>query len=327
MVNQVVDNLLLKSLVTITSLESLIKGYLLGCRTENKTAKTISGYEMVLKNFLWYAQANHFPEIQKVTSVHIKYFLMYLTTEEHRWNSTSPSAKRTVTSSTVNTYFRRLRTFFGWLKREELITTNPFDTLKTPKTDDKVIQALTPSELDRLLKVCNGKSALDVRNRTILYVLLDTGLRINELTCLNLDDVNLNDGSLVVRYGKGHKQRVVHIGNTAQKTLWKYMTVFRTANSSRLFINRSRESLDLNGMKILIKRLGARAGIKLHAHMLRHTFAISFLRNGGDVFSLKYLLGHSDLKMTQRYLQSLNVDDAMKAHKKFSPLDNLKDAK
>jgi integrase/recombinase XerD len=65
------------------------------------------------------------------------------------------------------------------------------------------------------------------------------------------------------------------------------------------------------------------AGVKVHPHQLRHTFAISFLRAGGDVFSLQYMLGHSTLAMTQRYLQSLDAGDAFKAHQRFSPLDNI----
>ena len=92
----------------------------------------------------------------------------------------------------------------------------------------------------------------------------------------------------------------------------------------RLFLNRSGEPLDSTGTKLMIRRLGKKARVHgVHVHRLRHTFAISFLRAGGDVFSLQYLLGHTTLQMTQRYLQSLNADDAMNAHRKFSPLDNM----
>jgi site-specific recombinase XerD len=223
----------------------------------------------------------------------------------------------------VNGYFRALRTFFGWLEREQLVIENPFKNLKPPKIDKKIIQALSPTEIDRLFKLCMGNNMLDVRNKAILSVFLDTGLRISELTNLTLDDVDMDNASLLIRHGKGGKQRVVRIGNKAQKVLWKYITLYRQGNSNRLFLNRTGEPLGVLGIKILIKRLGDRAKVKVHAHQLRHTFAISFLRAGGDVFSLQYLLGHSTLSMTQRYLQSLNANDAMNAHKKFSPLDNM----
>jgi site-specific recombinase XerD len=323
MEKQAVESLLLESLVSTTSLESLAKGYILNCKTEGKSPKTISGYEMALRNFIWYCRQNDFPEVQKLTAVHIRHFLWYLASEPHRWNSTSPAAKRQVTSTTVNGYFRALRTFFNWLEREELVIENPFKNLKPPKIDKKVIQALSPAEIDRLFKLCSGKSTLDVRNKAILSVFLDTGLRISELANLTIDDVNVDNASLLIRHGKGGKQRVVRIGVKAQKALWKYITLYRKGNSNRLFQNRSGESMGVLGIKILIKRLGDRAKVKVHPHKLRHTFAISFLRAGGDVFSLQYLLGHSTLQMTQRYLQSLNANDAANAHKKFSPLDNL----
>ncbi len=323
MEKQAVDYLLLESLISATSLESLVKGYLLNCKTEGKTAKTISVYEMMLRNFIWYCQQNNFPQVQKLTAIHVRHFLWYLGSETHRWNSTSPAAKRTASQTTVNGYFRALRTFFNWLESEELIIDNPFKNLKTPKPDDKLIQALSPTEIERLFKMCSGKSALDIRNKAILCVFLDTGLRVSELTNLTIDDVNMDDGSILVRCGKGGKQRIVRIGNKAQKSLWRYVTLYRRGNSNRLFLNRCGEPLALIGVKIMIKRLGDKAKVKVHPHQLRHTFAISFLRAGGDVFSLQYLLGHSTLAMTQRYLRSLNVSDAARAHKKFSPLDNL----
>lgn len=323
MVKQVVDRLLLESLVTTTSLESLTKGYILNCKTENKSPKTIRGYSMVLRNFQWYCQQNDFPEVQKLTAVHIRHFLWYLGSETNRWNSPNPSARHIASNTTINDYFRALRTFFNWLEREELIIENPFKHLKTPKADHKLVQALTPSEIERLFKVCSGKSALEIRNKALLSVFLDTGLRLSELINLTLDDVNMDDGSILVRHGKGGKQRIVRIGNTAQKTLWKYITIYRKGNSNKLFLNRSGEPFDFFGVSIFLRRLGNKAKVRIHAHQLRHTFAISFLRAGGDVFSLQYLLGHSTLSMTQRYLQSLNANDAANAHKKFSPLDHL----
>jgi len=323
MQKQAVDNILLESLVSITSLESLAKGYILNCKTEGKSPKTISGYEMILRNFIWYCNQYNHLEIQKLNSIHMNHFLAYLATEKNRWNSTSPAARKGANRTTVNDYYRALRTFFNWLEREQFIHDNPFKNLKTPKTEKKVIQALTSTEIDRLFNACSGKSPIDIRNKATLSMFLDTGLRVSELASLNIDDIDMNTGSIIVRHGKGGKQRVVHVGSKAQKALWKYMTVYRRSESNSLFINRSGEPLNLIGIKILIKRLGIEAKVKVHPHKLRHTFAISYLRAGGDVFSLQYLLGHSTLQMTQRYLQSLNADDAINAHRKFSPLDNM----
>ena len=253
MEKQAVDSLLLESLVSTTSLESLAKGYILNCKTEGKSPKTISGYEMALRNLIWYCKEQGFPEVQKLTAVHIRHFLWYLASESHRWNSTSPAAKRQASSTTVNCYFRALRTFFNWLEREELIIENPFKNLKPPKIDKIMVQALSPAEIDRLFKVCSSKSALDVRNTAILSIFLDTGLRVSELTNLTIDDVNMDDGSLLIRHGKGGKQRIVRIGTKAQKALWKYITLYRNKDSNRLFINRTGEALGLLGIKILIK--------------------------------------------------------------------------
>jgi len=323
MTNQAVEHLLTENLVNTADLESLIRGYLLNCRSQNLSPHTIDGYRMFLRNFAWYCVRNDFPHPQKITTSHLQNFLWYLGSESHRWNSTSPAAQRIVSSTTVNDYFRALRTFFKWLEKEAFVLDNPFKRLKAPKVDKKIIQALTTSEIEQLFKTCSGTTMLEHRNRAILSIFLDTGLRVSEMTALIIKDVNMEDGSILVRRGKGGKQRIVRIGNRAQKTLWRYVTLYRKGNGNRLFLNRDGEPLELIGMKILIKRMGLKAGIKLHPHQLRHTFAISFLRAGGDVFSLQYLLGHSTLNMTQRYLQSLNAEDAANAHRKFSPLDNM----
>jgi site-specific recombinase XerD len=292
MQKQASEDLLLGNSVSVTSLESLVKGYLINCQIEGKTPKTIAGYEHLLHNFVWYLRRSEMPEVQELNRVHLRQFFWYLSSETHRWNSANPAAQRQASATTVNDYFRAIHTFFNWLEREELIPENPFRYLKAPKVDHKVIRALIPKDLEKLFRMCSGKSTLEVRNKAILSLFLDTGLRVAELTNLLVDDVNMDDGSILVRHGKGNKQRVVRIGLRAQKALWRYINIYRKSDSNRLFINLNGEPLKLIGVKIMIKRLGNKAGVKVHPHQLRHTFAISFLRTGGDVFSLRYLLGH-----------------------------------
>ncbi len=321
--NRVQDNLILDNFVTTTSLESLARGYILSCRCDGKSDKTLKNYDMVLKKFIWFCRQSEYPEQpQKLNVVHIRQFLWYLSSD-NRWANNHPLCHKPASRTTINDYYRALHSFFNWLVREQMIIENPFARLNTPKVEKKVVQALTKHEIELLLDACSEKTTLDARNKAIISLFLDTGLRLSELASLKFQDVDTNTGAIIVRNGKGGKQRIVRIGMKAQKALWKYLTVYRRSESDALFIGRCGKPFDIIGLKILFKRLSDKSGVKVHPHKLRHTFAISFLRAGGDVFSLQYLLGHSTLSMTQRYLQSLNADDAMNAHRKFSPLDNL----
>ena len=101
------------------------------------------------------------------------------------------------------------------VEREELLVSNPFRHLKAPKPDHKMVQALTPNEIDRLFKACADKSFIGVRGRAVLSVFLDTGLRLSELINLTMDDLNLETGSIMVRCGKGGKQRDAELVQTS----------------------------------------------------------------------------------------------------------------
>jgi site-specific recombinase XerD len=157
--NQAVGHLTLDNFAAINSLESLVKGYILSCRCEGKSPKTVTVYGDVLRNFLW-----------------------YLASQPNRWGSNNEAAQRPASQATVNHYYRTLRTFFNWLQREELIIDNPLEHIEAPKIDKKVILALTPEEVVRLLNGCTAKTVKDVRNRAILMLFLDCGLRVAELT-------------------------------------------------------------------------------------------------------------------------------------------------
>jgi site-specific recombinase XerD len=251
---------------------------MLNCRCEGKSQATLANYQHRLRCFMWFCQERDYPdEPRKITTEHIRQFLWYVASEPVRWNGSSTSARKPASQSTVNHYYRALNTFFTWLKREELITDNPVARIKTPKIEQKVVQALSSQEVRLLLDQSLSKNSIDVRNRAIVMMLLDTGLRLFELANLQLEDVNKRTGSILVRRGKGAKQRVVRIGFTTQKALWKYVTVYRRGDSKSLFLNRSGQPLDINGIKIMIRILGKKAEVnKFHVHRLRHTFAISF---------------------------------------------------
>ena len=222
---------------------------------------------------------------------------------------------------------RSIRAFWSWLVEEEIIESTPFSKLKIPKPPKKIIAAFSPHQIESLLSVMNG-SAEGYRGAVIVLTLLDTGLRVNELINLKMGNVWLEDG-LVKVLGKGNKERLVPIGKQIRKLLWRYINQYRPepalSKLDNMFLTQDGRPLTKNRVDSIMKRYGLMAGltgVRCSPHTLRHTFAINFLRNDGDVFSLQKILGHSSLEMTRRYCELANVD-IKKAHAIASPVDNL----
>ena len=222
---------------------------------------------------------------------------------------------------------RSIRAFWSWLVEEEIIEFNPFSKLRIPKAPRKIIATFSQPQIESLLETING-SANGYRDSVIVLLLLDTGLRVNELINLMMGNVWLEEGLIKV-LGKGDKERLVPIGKQVRKLLWRYINKYRPQpampNLDNLFLNREGLPLTKNHLDSLMQRYGRIAeltGVRCSPHTLRHTFAISYLRNGGDVFSLQKILGHSSLEMTRRYCELADVD-MRQAHAIASPVDNI----
>jgi site-specific recombinase XerD len=157
-------------------------------------------------------------------------------------------------------------------------------------------------------------------------MLLDTGLRIGEIARLKTDDLHLDKGIIKV-LGKGKKERFVPIGSNSQKVLQRYLLRYRPrqndSQNDHVFLSTDGSPLTENSLKLMFARLAHRSGVKRsHAHLCRHTFATKFLINGGDVFSLQQILGHSTLEMVSHYV-NLASSHVTLQHRRFSPLDRL----
>ena len=190
----------------------------------------------------------------------------------------------------------------------------------------KAICTLSDEEIMAIVRTLDHNRRFEARNLTIFLILLDTGLRIGELVSLKMPDVHISQGYMKVM-GKGRKERIVPIGNSAQKALQRYVLRHRTrpahAGIENVFLSTRGTPLTRNSMKLVFARLGQRSGVKrLHAHLCRHTFATRFLTNGGDVFTLQRILGHSTLEMVRHYV-NLASDDILAKHQICSPLDRL----
>jgi len=189
------------------------------------------------------------------------------------------------------------------------------------------MEPLTPEETKKTIDSINKRTLTGARNNAIFVTLLDTGLRVSEVASIKLSNLNLKDGYIKV-IGKGAKERVVPIGQYVRMTLWSYIDKVRPEPNNQdnhLFLTRYGKPITVNALKLFFSRLAKTSGVyRLHAHLCRHTFAINYLLNGGDIFSLKEILGHTTLDMVSHYLHftSSQITDQ---HRKYSPMDKLQE--
>ena len=311
----------------VHKLSELIEYYEVCNRAEGKSPKTISWYSANLKSFRNYVKSRHHPDsLDTIDTKLLREYVLYLM-KRTRYNGHpyTPAKTELLSSATIHGHVRTLRAFFNWLVVEGLAQNNPAKDLKPPKVSRKVVSTLSDEEIGAILNTFSI-SPSDARNQTLFMLLIDTGLRISELVNLKMDDVHMDEGYLKVM-GKGKKERIVPIGNNAQRALQRYLFRFRPKPNNpvtnNVFLSTSSQPLTENSMKLMFTRLAKRSGVcRLHAHLCRHTFATRFLINGGDVFSLQQILGHSTLEMVRHYV-NLASSHIVIQHQKFSPLDRL----
>jgi len=268
------------------------------------------------------------PDIEDICLNDIRKFFTHLQSE----TSLSPASIQAIWTS--------IRSFYNWAEVELDIEERP-DKIKMPQSESKPVIPFTQDEIKKLLTACehckhsnlsNGRKPFTMKRKTsyrdkaIILILLDTGLRVSEFARLLVKDVDLESGEVIVRpYRKGRKSksRIVYISAKTIKALWRYLAERGELKEDEpLFITRDGNPMNKDNIRQLLINLGKRAGVKrVFPHKFRHTFAIQFLRNGGNVFTLQRLLGHSTLTMTKKYLALAQVD-LEQAHKKASPVDN-----
>jgi len=316
--------------VRTAKLSELITGYKLSAKSEGKSHNTIAIVEDSVRYFEEFlTNCNLSTNVSAIGIDELRRFILYLQERprfaQHRF--TQPQGGH-LSGHTINGYMRALQAFWAWLEREDFIEENPFTRLKIPKAPRRVIPTFTEAQLRQLFGVINTTSPVGYRDYTIILTLVDTGIRCSELTNLRLSDVNLESRLLKV-WGKGSKERLVPIGAKVQKALWKYITCYRpqpaTPRYDHVFLTRDGRPLTKDRLEAIIERYGKRAGIvgvRVSPHTFRHTMAVTFLRNGGDVFSLQRIFGHSQLEVLKGYV-NLAQADISRVHERNSPADNL----
>ncbi len=200
-----------------------------------------------------------------------------------------------------------IKTFYKFLLHEKVIKQNPFNEIKTPKSEKRLPSVLDHDEVNAVTNAPDINSSTGLRDKTLFEVLYATGLRVSELISLTINNVNLEAGFIIV-VGKGSKERIVPIGDEAMFWIKKYLTesrplVLKNRMSDFLFLNRYGKCLSRQGFWKIIKKHCLAAGItkNVSPHTFRHSFASHILAGGADLRSVQTMLGHSDISTTQIY--------------------------
>jgi site-specific recombinase XerD len=318
-----------------TTVERAIADYLLDHEGGNSSQKTLQWHQTALGLLCRFLQEERgITLVGEVDAADINAWFASM--------RKTPSSRGKVRSErTIQTYARSARAFFHWLVRRETIERNPFDRVTFPKVGKPLIRTIEPEEFERLLVACTPPGEVGpladraaARNRAILWVLYDTGIRLSELCGLRTGDFDRKHGLITVN-GKGSKERRIALGQNCLRHLLYYLERHRpndeelsewgSIGEDHLFLSETRTPLTINGVTLLFARLRKRAGItdkRISPHIFRHTFAIRYLVLGNDPFSLQELLGHEDMTTVKNYMH-MNDETIQQQKRKYSPGDHL----
>jgi len=220
---------------------------------------------------------------------------------------------------------------------------NPMKEVPGPRFQRAPVDCFIQDEVRKLIKACLYAKEADTnerrrfsmrrptanRDQAVILVLLDTGMRASELCSLLIEDFDPKRGKLEIKHGvtggaKGGKGRTVYLGKVSRQAIWRYLSEREDGEDpdAPLFSAINGRPFNPGTLRHLISRIADRAGVNhAYPHKFRHTFAITYLRSGGDVFTLQALLGHSSLDMVRHYARVAQLD-VEQAHRKASPVDN-----
>jgi site-specific recombinase XerD len=230
-------------------------------------------------------------------------------------------------SVTIGGYYRAIRAFFFFLAEEEYTARNPMKKLRAPKVEQKIMRTFSKQEIDMMLRHFDRDEFIGLRNYMVMCLLFSTGMRKGELLELKMKDINLTVDSIKIM-GKGSKERIVPIGRAMRRVIIEYVQkrehYLAGTYCDYFLVSKDKRRLLMSGLNTMFANMKKElklGGERFSPHTWRHTFAKTFLINGGDVFSLQKILGHSDISTTKKYI-NLNDRELKVQHAKFNPLDN-----
>jgi len=271
---------------------------------KNYSVKTIEGRDVSLRYFIIWAAERGLIRPQEITKPILERYMRYLFL--YRMKNGEPLSVRS-----QHTRMTPIRAFFKWLARQNHILYNPASELELPRTEHRLPRhILTVAEVEAVLAVPDITTPIGIRDRAILETLYSTGMRRLELIQLKLLDLDPERGTVMIRQGKGKKDRMIPIGSRALVWITKYRDDVRPnlasgADDGTLFLTTLGEAFMPNRLTQLVRDYvdAGQTGKRGSCHLFRHTMATLMLENGADIRFIQAMLGHAELSTTQIYTQ------------------------
>ena len=262
--------------------EKILKRYCACLRLDGKSEGTVYQYNRTLVRL-----SQQIPKPFTEMGVYdLRYFL-------------AMEKERGLSGRTLETTRANLSAFFQWMTNEDMISKNPCHNINKIKYTDECRLPYSDTEMDSLRGACRTK-----KERAIIEMLSSTGLRVSELKDLDVTDIDLHTNTVKVRHGKGDKERITYMTDVAMKHYKEYL-YDRKGMHPAAFVNRCGERLTSNGIRLILKNIGNRAGVEnVHPHRFRRTFATGLASRGMDVQEVGKLLGHANINTTMVYVHT-----------------------
>lgn len=310
-----------------TDLRQLFREYTYECRfTKRLSPETIRGYEQTFKNF-----TKVMPEVTTTRSLTPEMMTEFFQRLQVRKRIVGKGIEKVgIKASTVHTYGSKLNSFFEWLTQKGLIDVNPVQKLKLPQPVYDDHRALRKEEIEKIIaaiQMHSMNSFILRRDMMVISLLIFCGLRRGEIIGLQVRDVDFDKGVLTIRgeTSKSKRTRYLPINPSLDMHLREYIKERKDRRYQTEYLIASTNSdgrLTQHGFKHMVKRLERLSGVRFHLHRFRHTCAINLANQNTSAVKIQKFLGHTDLRMTDRYLRSMGVEDLREEVNKLS-LDNL----
>ena len=290
-----------------------IKEFLIEIEVRKYTPRTIRGYRNNLNLFLRFCTEHEIAAIENVTLATVKQFTRAMTASKKK-------------GTYINGILKGVKSFLQYCYEEGYGAFNTKCCFPWCKEERAVITAFTPQQVKTMFQNCRGSDFKAIRDRTILTMLIDTGIRCLELCSIRPSDIHED---YIIIQGKNHKQRVVPITPILRKSMVKYEAVkenyFRYKNTDdTYFLSFHGRALTVSAVEVLMKKYGSGIeGIRVSPHTCRHFFAQQQIKMGTDLYTISRLLGHENIQITQTYLNSLRDRDVIEIAKSKSVLMSL----